>query len=85
MDFTLIEKREVGDICYKLLRTNFYRDHYVIIAQDKREFYCGSIKASRSEAISLFNEIANSHTDIYSISDILTDYQRQKVKSQELF
>lgn len=79
MDFTLMEKREENGICYKLLKTNFYRNYYVIIAQDKREFSCGSICASKEEALELFCEIANSNTDIYCISDILSDFSKQKV------
>ncbi len=79
MDFTLIEKRELAGICYKLLKTNFYRNYFVIIAQDKREFYCGSICADRDEALSLFEEISSSYTDINCISYILSDFERQKV------
>lgn len=79
MDFSLIEKRIVGDICYKLLKTNFYRNYYVIIAQDKTNFYCGSVRASREDIEALFREIADSNTDIYCISDILCDFERQKV------
>ena len=79
MDFTLIEKREMGDACYKLLRANFYRNYFVIIAQNKKDFYCGSIHASREEAVSLFSEIADSNTDIYCVGDILCDFERQKV------
>ena len=79
MDFTLIEKIESGGICYKLLKTNFYRNYYVIIAQDKREFYCGSIYASSEEATALFEEIAKSNTNIYCIADILSDFAKQKI------
>ena len=79
MDFSLIEKREVGEICYKLLKANFYRNYYVIIAQDKKEFYCGSINANVDEAKSLFEEIVLSHTNIYCIADILCDFNKQKV------
>lgn len=79
MDFTLIEKREIGGICYKLLKSNFYRNYYVIIAQNKKDFYCGSICANRKEAQALFDEIAESNTDIYCVSDILRDFERQKV------
>ena len=79
MDFTLIEKIEKNGICYKLLKTNFYRNYYVIIAQDKREFYCGSICAGKKEACELFEEIANSCTDIYCVRDILCEFDRQKV------
>ena len=77
MDFTMIEKRELNGICYKLLKTNFYRDYYVIIAQDKRDFYCGSLRANREEAYKLFIEIAESNTEIYCISDILSDFAKQ--------
>lgn len=77
MDFTLIEKREECGICYKLLRANFYRNYYVIIAQDKREFYCGSICATRSEAEEIFENIVKSHTEIYCLADILNDFQKQ--------
>lgn len=79
MDFTLIKKREYDGICYKLLKTNFYRNYYVIIAQDKREFYCGSICADRNEAEALFEEIASSYTDIDCVSYILSDFEGQKV------
>ena len=79
MDFTLIEKTDVANICYKLLKANFYRNYFVIIAQDRRDFYCGSIYASKQEALELFRELAESKTDIYCVSDILRDFQRQKV------
>ena len=79
MDFTLIEKRELAGICYKLLKTNFYRNYYVIIAQNKREFYCGSIQAEREDAYELFLQIAQSNTDIYCVTDILSDFAKQKV------
>ncbi len=79
MDFTLIEKREVNGICYKLLKTNFFRNYYIIIAQDKRSFYCGSICAIKEEAHKLFSEIVDSNTEIYCIADILSDFSKQKV------
>ena len=79
MDFTLIEKREENGICYKLLKAIFYRDYYVIVAQDKRDFCCGSIKGTREEASKFFGEIADSRTDIYCIADILNDFSKQKV------
>ena len=79
MDFTLVEKIEADGICYKLLKSNFYRNYYVIIAQDKRDFYCGSICAPKDEAAALFLEIANSRTDIYCVRDILCEFDRQKV------
>ena len=78
MDFSLIEKREMGGVCYKLLKAVFYRNYYVIIAQDKKDFYCSSIKADREEAYVLFDEIATSNTNIYCISDILCDFAKQK-------
>ncbi len=79
MDFSLIEKREVGGVCYKLLKAIFYRNYYVIIAQDKRDFYCGSIRANREEASELFNEISSGNTDIWCIADILSDFAKQKI------
>ena len=79
MDFSLIEKKENGGICYKLLKTNFYRNYYVIIAQDKKEFYCGSFCAAREEAYEIFSEIAESNTDIVCIADILCDFAKQKI------
>ena len=79
MDFTLVEKIEADGFCYKLLKSNFYRNYYVIIAQDKRDFYCGSICAPKDEATALFLEIANSRTDIYCVRDILCEFDRQKV------
>lgn len=79
MDFTLIEKIDFENICYKLLKTNFYRNYYVIVAQNKREFYCGSICSSRDEAINLFEEIAYSNTDVCCIADVLEDFMKQKI------
>jgi hypothetical protein len=79
MDFSLIKKRESGGVCYKLLKTNFYRNYFVIIAQDKAEFYCGSICSTMKEANALFDEIVSSDTDIYCVADILSDFAKQKV------
>lgn len=79
MDFTLIEKHERNGICYKLLKTNFYRNYYIIIAQNKRSFYCGSICAMKEQAHELFEEIVYSNTEIYCIADILSDFSKQKV------
>ena len=79
MDFTLIERTEVGDICYKLLKTNFYRNYFVIVAPTKKDFYCGSFSSSPEEARELFFEIADSHTDPYCIADILHDFKIQKI------
>ena len=38
MDFTFVEKIENDGICYKLLRSNFCKGYYIIIAQGKRDF-----------------------------------------------
>jgi hypothetical protein len=79
MDFALIMKREDGKRCYKLLRSNFYRGYFVIIAQDKSEFACGSISGSTDFAIEIFLEIATSRTDPSTLHDILYDLERQEV------
>ena len=79
MDFTLIERTEVGDICYKLLKTNFYRNYFVIVAQTKKDFYCGSFCSSLDAARKIFFEIADSRTDPYCIADILRDFEMQKI------
>ena len=78
MDFTFIEKIESEGICYKLLKANFYRNYYVIIAQDKTDFACGSIFANLKEARTFLSRIANSNTDIYCLMDILSDFAKQK-------
>ena len=78
MDFSLIEKCELEGNCYKLLRANFYRNYYVIIVQNKKEFCCGSICANLDEAICFFEKIAQSNTDVYCLSDILNDFAKQK-------
>ncbi len=77
MDLTLLEKREKGGICYKLFKANFHYDCYVMLAQTKNEFYCGSFKANAEQANRLLNEIAESETEVYCISDILADFQKQ--------
>ena len=76
MDFSLIEKMENDGACYKLLKANFYRDHYVIIVQTKNDFCCGSIRCPRSEILGLFQEIAQSNTDPNTLCDILSDCQK---------
>ena len=79
MDFSLIEKREEDGVCYKLLKTMFYRDYFVIIAQDKKNFYCGSVHATFEEAYELFSEIASTNTDVGCIADILLDFSKEKI------
>ena len=79
MDFALIERIDNGEICYKLLKTNFYRNCFVIIAQSKTDFYCGSIKADRKSARALFENIAESATEPHTLCDILRDFELQKV------
>ncbi len=79
MDFELVEKREAEGICYKLLRTNFYHNYFVLIAQTKKEFYCSSFYASRERAEELFDEISCSLTEPYTIADILQDFARESV------
>ena len=76
MDFTLIEKIDREKACYKLLKANFYRDYYVIIAQDKTDLSCASIRSTREDAISLLREIAESDTEVYTLMDILCDFNR---------
>lgn len=79
MDLTLLKKKENGEICYKLFKANFHYDCYVMLAETKNEFYCGSFKSSAEQAKQLLNEIAESETEVYCISDILTDFQKQKM------
>ena len=79
MDFSLVLKREDSGRCYKLLRSNFYRGYFVIIAQDKSDFACGSFRGSVDYAIEIFSEIAQSMTDPSTLSCILYDLERQGV------
>ena len=79
MDFTLIRKIENGEGCYKLLRANFYRDYYVIIVQNKREFACGSVNMRQCEAEKLLCEMCESLTEPHTLMDILCDMQKQKI------
>ena len=79
MDFTLIKRTEQDDICYKLLRANFYRDYFVIIVQNKNDFYCGSFRCNKLGAEELFEEIVKSNTEPHTLHDILHDFQAQKV------
>ena len=79
MDFTIVKKMQVGGHVYKLLRANFYRNHYLIIAQSKREFACGSVCASIDAAEELFSQIAQSETEPYTLMDILRDFEMQTV------
>ena len=79
MDFTLIKRTCENEFCYKLLKSNFYRNHYVIIAQSKTDFSCGSIKAKKETAIALFDEIAQGLTEPHTLSDILSDFNKERV------
>lgn len=82
MDLTLIEQREQGEHCYKLMRATFYRSHYVIIAQSKREFSCASFTASHNEALQLFRNVAESETEPYTLPDIVSDAQKSELAPQ---
>lgn len=77
MDFTLILKKEKGNLCYKLLKTNFYRNYYVIIVQSKTDFACGSVHLVNEDAVILFDEIVDSNTEPFALSDILADINKQ--------
>lgn len=79
MDFSLSLKKEKGGACYKLLRSNFYRERFVIIAQSRDDFACGSICAGLEEAREIFFEIAESETAPHTLLDILCDMQKQRV------
>lgn len=80
MDFTLIEKVEQNGICYKLLRATFYKGYYAIIAQSKKEFFCSSFHSCNLEAAKdFFREISNSDTEIYTLRDIICDFEKQRI------
>lgn len=79
MDFSVLKRIENGSRCYKLLKANFYRGYFVIIAQDKADFYCGSFYSDRKNAELLFEEIAMSNTEPYTVADILQDFKKQSV------
>ena len=80
MDFTLISKKENRGICYKLLKANFYRNYYVIIAQSRDDFSCGSFHRPFDEAIVVFDEICDSSTEPYTLMGILQDIDNQRIK-----
>ena len=80
MDFTLIEKIEQNGICYKLLRSTFYKEYFAIIAQNKKEFFCSSFHCRNiQEAQSFFEEIWQSYTEIHTLQDIICDFEKQNV------
>ena len=76
MDFTLIKKTDAFNMCYKLLRSNFYRGYYIIIIQSKQDFVCESFASNLDDAIELFNEISSSATEPYTLRDIILDYEQ---------
>ena len=78
MDLTLIEKLERGTVCYKLCRSTFCKGYYAIIAQEKKEFFCGSFASDEEGARTRLHEIAESETPPYTIRDILADFEKQK-------
>ncbi|MBQ9978597.1 MAG: hypothetical protein IKM40_03000 [Clostridia bacterium] len=80
MDFTFVEKIENDGVCYKLLRSNFYKGYYLIIAQDKRDFYSGSVFGAKEDIHSLFCEIAESSTPPFALRDILYDFDKQSIR-----
>lgn len=75
MDFDFIEKRQVNGISYKLYRATFCRGYFVISAQSKNEFSCGSICSSAEGAKHLLDEIASSETEVHTLVDLLRDFQ----------
>lgn len=77
MDLTLLQKAERGGICYKLFKANFHYDHYVILAQTKDDFYCGSFSSTADRAREIFFEISESETDVFCIADILSDLEKE--------
>lgn len=79
MDLTLIKKVEVMGIGYKLFRATFYKGYFVIIAQTKKDFFCGSFASSKSEAERFFTEICESATEPYCLADIISDFEKQKI------
>ena len=78
MEFSLIDKREVGGISYKLLKSNFHREGFAIVVQSKNDFACGSV-CGVDNANTLFKEISPSATEPYTLLDILCDFQEQTV------
>lgn len=79
MDLTLIKKVENTGICYKLFRATFCKGYYAIIAQTKKEFFCGSFASDKASAERLFDEICDSSTEPYCLRDILSDFEKQKL------
>ena len=79
MDFTLIEKTQRDKTCYKLLKTNFYRNYYVFIVQNDSDFCCCSVFAQREEAHLLFEEIVGTNTEPHTLADIVADRQKQLI------
>lgn len=77
MDLTLLKKIESGGVCYKLFKANFHYDYYVILAQSRDEFYCGSFSSSEARARDLLAEIAESETEVFCIEDIISDFRKQ--------
>lgn len=80
MDFTLIEKIEVYGMSYKILKSNFCRDFYIIIIQSKDDFSCTSFQSNKEGALDLFYEIAASATEPCSLKDIIADYSEKIIK-----
>lgn len=79
MDFTLIEKTVNEYGCYKLLKSNFYRDYYVIIVQNKRDFACGSFRSTKEGAVFFLKELAEMCAEPNTLVDIIGDYQKQRI------
>ena len=75
----IIKEREVSGTFYKLIRVESYKNCFVIAVCDGRDFYCGSFTCNEEEAVSIFDELADSETAPYSVSDILRDLQINKL------
>ena len=78
MEFSLIDKREVGGISYKLLKSNFHREGFAIVVQSKNDFACGSV-CGLNNANALFEKISESATEPQTLLDILCDINKQRV------
>lgn len=79
MDLTLLERKENNGVCYKLFKANFHYDYYVILAQTKNEFYCGSFSATLDEAKRTLYELSDSETEVFCVADIIADLQKQSL------
>lgn len=70
---------ETGRATYELWEVRGICGVHVISARTQDDFYCGSVRCTREDALALIHELAESDSDPFSIADIIKDINCKNV------